>query len=96
MVYLRRIRPWLLAVLLVAWQHGHAVPVRKPADAPAAAAASAPVSAEAFDAMHRQLNDLGLATQPSHAQVLERLAELASLRPAGESYQRITSASSSA
>ena len=71
-------------MLLVAWQHGHAVPVHKTADTPAAASAPTTASAEAFDAMHRHLNDLGLATQPSHAQVLQRLAELANLRPADD------------
>lgn len=34
--------------------------------------------------MYRQLNDVGLATQASQDQVLQRLAELASLRPPGD------------
>ena len=76
----RRIHPWLLAVLLVPWQHGHAVP----GDAPAAAPAQAQASPEAFDALYRQLSDLGLATQPSQAQILLRLHELADLRPQGD------------
>src|SRR3546814_14041154 len=34
--------------------------------------------------MYRQLNDLGLATQSSQAQILQRLDELAGLRPPGD------------
>lgn len=49
-----------------------------PAPTPAAAPAAA------FDAMFLQLRDTGLATQPSQAQVMQRLAELARLRPAGD------------
>src|SRR3546814_18317516 len=64
----RSLHPWLFAVLLLSWQHGHAVP------------AQAPAPVEAFDAMYRQLNDLGLATQSSQAQILQRLDELAGLR----------------
>ena len=52
-----------------------------PAQAPAAAS---PAGA-AFDAKYLELRDTGLSTQPSPAQVMARLDELARLRPAGDS-----------
>lgn len=48
-------------------------------------APAAPSPAAAFDAMYAELRDTGLATQPSHAQVLRRLDELSRLRPPGDS-----------
>lgn len=64
--------PWLLAVLVLLWQPGMAT----------AAVPSPP--AAAFDAMFLHLRDTGLATQPSQAQVMLRLQELARLRPAND------------
>ncbi|MDQ2701837.1 MAG: GGDEF domain-containing protein [Pseudomonadota bacterium] len=80
----RKLHPWLLAVLLLSWQHGHAVAAQAPQRAPVPAPVQAAASPDAFDAMYRHLNDLGLATQASREQVLQRLDELSKLRPPGD------------
>jgi diguanylate cyclase (GGDEF)-like protein len=70
--------PWLLAMLLLLQPAmvGAVVPEPEPVPPPSPAAA--------FDAMFLHLRDTGMATQQSQAQVMQRLHELARLRPAGD------------